>query len=173
MDIFKKENGYLRRIYENDSNGLLLQSGLFRASALRKVNYINGYKSDDWPLTIHFLQAGYKIGMLNCPLTYYRIHENNTHADAEYCLYELEIPVIRDFIPDEYKDKAFFHVYQNTALKMIAQGAFRKAFKLLCVARNYGYKLEYVIILKAHIYFMYGKMHILKWIIKMKRVLLS
>lgn len=120
----------LRHLYETGEGAGLMQSGLFRAECIKKVRFLEEYKSDDFLFQIRFLQAGYKIGYLNEPLTYYRIHENNTHNDALYCLNELELPVIRDFIPEPYQKNLIDDAYCRAAAKLVIQGQVRASIKL-------------------------------------------
>lgn len=111
----------LQHIYETGIGGGLIQSGMFKTEAVKKIGFLEGYKSDDFLFQIRFLQAGYKVGYLNEALVYYRIHSNNSHADVMYCLEELELPVIRDFIPEKYRAKREAGAYATAALKALSQ----------------------------------------------------
>lgn len=112
---------YLRHLYTTDADGALMQSGLFGRAALQEIGFLKGYRSDDWLMEIRFMQAGYRIGLLNQPLTYYRLHGTNSHRDAMKCLNELQLPVIRDFIPPEYHAEILSTVYHTASTKLLRE----------------------------------------------------
>lgn len=120
LEMMFARNKYLEHLYQTDSDCALIQSGLFKGSALRTVGFHPDYKSDDWLLVIRMLQAGFRPGLLNEPLTFYRIHGTNSHRRAEFCLNELQLPVIRDFIPPEYHPKILSNVYHTASAKLVS-----------------------------------------------------
>jgi GT2 family glycosyltransferase len=127
--VFEQPDGYIKMMYSTDSKGAMLQSGLWKSEAVRAIEgFKQGYKSDDWLFTIRFLQAGFTIGFLNEHNTYYRIHNANSFADALYCLNELELPVIRDFIPKEYQKGILSDVYATAAQKFWYQNRYKDSF---------------------------------------------
>jgi len=114
------EGHYLERLYHGDSGLPLVPSGMFKLSAVRATTFLDSYKSDDWLFMIRFMQKGFKLGFVDIPTLNYRMHAGNTHKHAVRCLSELELPVIRDFIPPEYHREALSAVYYTTALKLVA-----------------------------------------------------
>lgn len=168
VEIFKEKDGYLKHLYSTDSNGGLIQSGMFRTECVKKIGYLQGYKSDDWLFEIRFLQAGYKAGWMNENLTYYRIHGTNTHVNAMYCLQELELPVIRDFIPKQYQNTILANVYAEAALKLIDQKETKKSLSLQIKSLRYRITFQNVkrffkadirrILIKLNLYKLYWKL---------------
>ncbi len=132
----------LEYIYSTGNGAGLMQGGLFKTESARKTNFLNGYKSDDFLFLIRFLQAGYRICYLNEPLCYYRLHVDNSHNNAQYCLNELEIPVIRDFIPPKYQGNLFSNAYVNASEKYLAQFNVWEALKMQLKALriDFGFK---------------------------------
>lgn len=120
----------LKNIYKKGVGGGLLQSGMFRTECVKSVGFLEGYKSDDFLFQIRFLQAGYKLGYLNQAFTFYRIHNSNSHADVMYCLEELELPVIRNFIPEQYRARREAGAYASAALKALSNGDFQQSLGL-------------------------------------------
>ncbi|MCI6066034.1 glycosyltransferase family 2 protein [bacterium] len=162
------QNGHqLEHLYQTGQGGGLIQSGLFRTACAKAVQFLPEYKSDDFLFQIRFYQAGYKVGYLNMPLTYYRIHRENSHADALYCLYELEMPVINDFIPQDYQARLMANSYAAAALKLGEQKQYRAAIKLQMKSlrkafikenfRNFFKADIRYIMLGLHIYKLYWK----------------
>lgn len=118
IDIFEKENGYLYRLYHPHNSMCLIQSGMLKLSCMKQIGgCLDGYKADDWLLMIRFLQAGYSVGFLNRHLTYYRIHGNNSYLRVEYILNEVQMPVIRDFIPKKFRKVTLSDAYATAAQK--------------------------------------------------------
>ena len=120
----------LGRFYETGQGAGLLQSALFRTECAKKIGMLDEYKCEDAIFQMRFLQAGYKVGYLNEPLTYYRIHGNNLHQNALYILNEFEIPFIRDFFPKENYKKIVAISYENAAHKLALQMNIKSSFAL-------------------------------------------
>lgn len=123
-----REGRYLERLYQTDSGGAMTQSGLFRREAVAAIGgFREEYRSDDWLLMIRFLQAGYRVGFMTAAYTVYRLHANNSHKNALYCLHELQLPVINDFVPFEYRSTARASVYHTCAMKLLNTNAMQAA----------------------------------------------
>lgn len=168
IPFFDTPDGYLKHLYRTDEDGALMQSGLFNTEGVRKVGYLENYKSEDWLFEIRFLQSGYKVGFLNEYLTYYRIHNENTHSRALYCLNELELPVIHDFIPKEFQRDILANVYASAALKLIDQKETKKSLSLQIKSLRYRITFQNVkrffkadirrILIKLNLYKLYWKL---------------
>lgn len=107
----------------------LLQGAMFKTECMKAVKYDPDYKSDDFLFQIKFLMHGYRVGYLNEHLTYYRIHNKNTHVDYMYCMNELELPVINNFFPLERRRSARAHVYMETARKLLTDSKKEEAHR--------------------------------------------
>ncbi len=132
----------LKRFYETGQGAGLIQCALFRTECAKKIGISQKYKCEDAVFQMRFLQAGYQIGYLNKPLTYYRIHANNLHSDAMYCLNELEIPFIRDFFPKEYRRKLLSAVYADAALKLAMQENIGQSVRLQVQSVRYKFSIH-------------------------------
>lgn len=132
------ENGtYLELIYQYDRGGCLIQSGMFRASAIHELGgYLTDYKADDLLLMIRFLQRGYKLGYLDECLLHYRVHDRNSFRDPGYTLEEYVLPVVRDFVPEEYKGIMRASAYNDAAKKYIMSGDYINAAKCEIVSQR-------------------------------------
>lgn len=115
-----RDGKYLERLYRTDAGGAMTQSGLFRRAALATLGgFREDYKSDDWLLMIRFMQAGYTVGFMEEAFTVYRLHGSNSHRNAVYCLEQLQLPVIRDFVPEVFRAEALASVYHTCAMKLL------------------------------------------------------
>ncbi len=123
-----RHNKYLLHMYRNGEMELL-QGALFRASAVKAIQFHPGYKADDVLFQLRFLQAGYKAGYLDEPLAYYRVHSSNTHHDYVRCMQELLFPVIRDFYPARYQPGLFAIAYYKTAVALGNRGCMKESIK--------------------------------------------
>ena len=120
----------LEHIYKTGEGAGLVQSAMYKSECVKNTGFVSGYKSDDFCFQIRFLQSGYSIGYLNEPLCYYRLHSSNSHNDALYCLNELELPVIKDFIPIEYRNNLISRAYATASEKFFEQKNFKMAHKM-------------------------------------------
>lgn len=118
----------LKRLYETGKGLGLLQSGILRTEVAQKIDYLENYKSDDFLFYVRLLQGGYRVGYYAEPLTYYRLHQGNSHRDADYCLYELEIPVVRDFFPPKYQNRNYAKFWMTASIKWYHQKSYWKSF---------------------------------------------
>ena len=137
-----RPNEALLSLYETCEGLGLLQSGILRTDVARKIDFLKNYKSDDFLFYVRLLQKGYVVGYCATPLTYYRLHEANSHRDADYCLFELEIPVVRDFFPQKYHRKNFAKFWLTASIKWFHQKKIIKSFVYLSKSLWYDFKLE-------------------------------
>ena len=131
------EHRYLQHLYTTDCDTAVGQSGLFRRRNVVDLGgFLPEYKSDDWLFQMRFLQAGFRIGMLNKPFTNYRQHPSNTHRRAVYCLEEIQLPIINDFVPPEYRSRTLASVYATAAHKLTEEN---KMLSLRYALKSFAY----------------------------------
>ncbi len=127
----------LKHFYETGQGAGLLQSALFKTRCVQDIGMLTEYKVEDAIFQMRFLQAGYKVGYLNVPLTYYRIHSYNTHHDALKILYEYELPFIRDFFPVQYQKNVLALAYADAACKLANEMRIFNALQMQMKALKY------------------------------------
>ncbi len=122
------ESRYLEFIYQTISDGALVQSGLFRHEPVRKIGgFLTEYVCDDWLFMIRFMRAGYRVGLLNVPLTNYRIHSANSYKNAVYWAYHVRCVVDDGFVPAQYRRKFLSSLYHETAMKLLCKNRWLSA----------------------------------------------
>lgn len=147
-----KADSALKILYETGKGLGLLQSGILKTEVAQEIDFLEGYKSDDFLFYVRLLQSGYTVGYFALPLTYYRLHEHNSHKDPDYCLYELEIPVVRDFFPRKYQKKHLAKFWLTASIKWFHQKKHLRSlmyfFRSLCLKFSlnsiYVYSLELI-----------------------------
>lgn len=117
----------LKSFYETGIGLGLLQSGIMKTEVARKIGYLAEYKSDDFLFYVRLLQNEHTVGYYATPLAYYRLHGGNSHKDPDYCLYELEIPVVRDFFPKKYQRRHYAKFWLTASIKWFHQKRYIKS----------------------------------------------
>jgi len=134
---------YLELIYQYDKGGCLMQSGMFRTEAINSLGgYLPDYKADDLLFMIRFLQGGYTLGYLDDFFLHYRVHDRNSFRDPKYTLEEYVLPVVRDFVPDEYKDTMRSSAYNDAAKKYIIANDFSNALKCEIISQRIKFSIK-------------------------------
>jgi alpha-1,3-rhamnosyltransferase len=68
-------------VCKRDFDAPLLQSGLFSREVMESASQVRReFKSDDWAFLLHAFK-NFNVGFFDEPLTFYRIHESNTHSN--------------------------------------------------------------------------------------------
>jgi glycosyltransferase involved in cell wall biosynthesis len=113
-----KENHNNNKAYEyickQDFDAPLLQSGLFHKNLMQETMKIRrDFKSDDWAFAIYVFEK-YKIGYLDEPLVYYRLHEDNTH-NKYFVTFPMRIDVISRLVPEKFQAESLGNIFFSQA----------------------------------------------------------
>ena len=125
----------LRHLYTCDTEGPLLQSGLFRTSMWRDLAPVRrSFGSDDWALSISMVRS-YRIGFLDRRLFVYRQHTANTFRQFWRTL-PMRVEVVSLLSPPELRAEALANVLASHAAYLEAAGDRRQGrrFRLAALA---------------------------------------
>lgn len=104
------QHAALQLFYRQDWGGPLIQSGLFKKTLLLDLIEIRQqFKSDDWAFAIKAFEK-YKMGFINKPLFYYRIHGSNTHKKYWYT-FPMRIDIASRLVPEEYRMETLSNLF--------------------------------------------------------------
>lgn len=94
----------------------LLQSGLFTQALISDLIPLwKDYKSDDWAFLIKAFD-NYKIGFLDKPFFYYRLHGDNYHQ-RYWVTYPMRVDIASRLVPEKYRLKTLSNI-------MLSQGTY-------------------------------------------------
>nr|WP_308624413.1 glycosyltransferase [uncultured Eisenbergiella sp.] len=139
-EVIKAEEA-LQNLYETGTGLGLLQSGIMKTEVARKIDFLEGYKSDDFLFLVRLLQSGHTVGYLATPLTYYRLHKHNSHKNPDYCLFELEIPVVKDFFPKKYQKRHYANFWLTASIKWFNNKKYIKSIMYFLRSLFYDFKI--------------------------------
>jgi glycosyltransferase involved in cell wall biosynthesis len=137
----------LRHLYTCDTEGPLLQSGLFRTSMWRELAPIRrSFGSDDWALSICMLRS-YRIGFLDRRLFVYRQHTTNTFRQFWRTL-PMRVEVLSLLSPPEHRAEGLANVLTSHGAYLEAAGDRRmgRRFRMAALALDWrvGRVVEFV-----------------------------
>jgi alpha-1,3-rhamnosyltransferase len=120
----------LQHIYISDSDGPLMQSGLFSAEMVRAIDPVRRhYKSDDHMFMIKALE-GYRIGYMPEALFYYRVHETNTHRN-HWRTFAMRTEIAASLTPERLRPKFLANILHSQAEFLFLNGRRGVAIKFL------------------------------------------
>jgi glycosyltransferase involved in cell wall biosynthesis len=120
----------LRHVQTDDTEGALLQSGLFRAGVLRELAPLRRqFRSDDWAMSIRMLEQ-FRIGFLNRPLFLYRQHDSNSHRDY-WRTFPMRVEVVSLLTPPPLRFEALANLFASQASYLAQDG--HRALALRCL----------------------------------------
>lgn len=108
----------LHFLYQQDWGGPLMQSGMFKKTLLVDlVDIRREFKSDDWAFAIKAFEV-YKIGFLNEPLFYYRIHNSNSHKKY-WVTFPMRVDVASRLVPEAFRLKTLANLFFSQGQYMV------------------------------------------------------
>ena len=123
----------LRHMQTSDTNGPLMQSGLFRTTMLRELAPVRRqFKSDDWAVAIRMLED-YRVGFLNRPLFLYRQHPENTYRDY-WRTFPMRVEVLSILTPEPLRLEGMANLFESQASYLAADGKRSAAMRFLLAA---------------------------------------
>lgn len=115
------EGTILRHLQTDDTEGGLIQSGLFRATVLRDLAPVRRrFKSDDWAMSIRMLEQ-FRIGFLDRPVFLYRQHETNTHRNY-WRTFPMRVEVISLLTPEALRLEGLANLMASQASYLAHDG---------------------------------------------------
>ena len=105
-----RQDKVLKYIYQYDWGAPLLQSALFKKNIMITLIEIRrDFKSDDWAFFIKALE-NYKIGFINKPYFFYRLHNTNTH-NQYWKTFPMRIDIASRLVPYNYRTKTISNIF--------------------------------------------------------------
>jgi glycosyltransferase involved in cell wall biosynthesis len=136
LDKFRKSylNGHAYKyVSVQDWGAPLAQSGLFKKEVLFELSSIrHRYKSDDWAMQI-MLFKNYKVGYLDLPLFYYRIHSDNTFSKYNYT-FPMRLDVILNIVDERWRLEALSNIFHSQSECLLSDKKLSHAFKFLLIS---------------------------------------
>lgn len=138
------DNSYKKLFFTTGEALGLMQSGMFKKNVLDALYYREGFVADDFLFYTLLVQSAYKVGYINEASVFYRIHNTNTYNNAEYCLYEYELPVIMKFAPTQYKNNMISNSYRQQSYKLL-KSDYIMAIKWQFLSVKYHFDLKFIL----------------------------
>ncbi len=131
-DSYNNHNSY-EYVCKRDFSAPLLQSGLFHRKIMQEtIQLRRDFKSDDWTFAIYVLEK-YRIGYLDQPLVYYRLHEDNTYKKY-FTTFPMRIDVISRLVPEKFQADSFGNIFFSQAIYLLNDGKKNLGIKFFLAA---------------------------------------
>jgi alpha-1,3-rhamnosyltransferase len=109
-----RDGTILRHVQTDDTEGALIQSGLFRTEVLRELAPLRReFKSDDWAMSIRLLEQ-FRVGFLDRPVFLYRHHDGNSHRDY-WRTFPMRVEVVSRLTPEPLRFEALANLFASHA----------------------------------------------------------
>lgn len=122
------QDNALKYLYRYDWGAPLLQSALFKKDVM--VNLIEvrkEFKSDDWAFYIKALEE-FRIGFINKPLFFYRLHNTNSHK-MYWKTFPMRIDVAARLVPAKYRTRTISNIFLSQSQYLAADKKHLQAIK--------------------------------------------
>lgn len=104
------------------------QSALFNRQVLLKYNTLRcQIRLDDWPILLKLYEND-RVGFINEPLFYWRLHDNNSHKRM-WWNYAISVEAIGQVVPPAFQPQVMANVYWVMANHFFQQRQFTLAFR--------------------------------------------